>query len=72
MRLAEAREGTVVSVKRILGGGECAKRLLELGLFPGAVVEIFMNDGGPVVVRIGESRQIVGRGAAEKIEIETG
>ncbi|MBX6422223.1 FeoA family protein [Thermosulfurimonas sp. F29] len=59
-------------------GCECGRgrgwgrRLFEvLGLRPGQEVEVLENRGcGPVVLRVGESRFVLGRGQAARILVE--
>jgi len=49
-------------------GGCCMKnRLADMGIFPGAFVEILRNEGGPVLVRIGQGRIALGRQMADKV-----
>lgn len=42
-------------------------RLADMGLFPGAFVEILRNEGGPVLLRIGHGRVALGRQMAERV-----
>ncbi len=46
------------------------QRLYEMGLTPGAVVEVEGNSGGPVVIRVRGVSIVVGRGMAAKILVE--
>ncbi|OAQ20064.1 FeoA family protein [Thermosulfurimonas dismutans] len=53
-------------------GGEgkgCGERLLEvLGVYRGQVLEVMENRGcGPVVLKVGDSRFVLGRGQAARI-----
>ncbi len=49
-------EGSEVIVARVTGGGEASKRLSELGLVPGVQVSVVQNGGGPLLLKVGESR----------------
>jgi ferrous iron transport protein A len=50
-------------------GGRCEYRLEELGLRVGRTVEM-LNNGSPVLLKVGESRVALGRGLAMKIMIK--
>ena len=57
---------------RFQGGGpgrRCVERLLEvLGIYRGQVLEVLENRGcGPVVLKVGDSRFVLGRGQAARI-----
>ena len=62
--IAEGREGRVL---RLLGCGNMARRLCEVGVYPGARIRVLRNQGGPVMLGVGDARFAVGRGIAEKI-----
>jgi ferrous iron transport protein A len=56
----------------VRGGTEnvCFGRVADLGFRPGKNVEMLSNEGrGPVLVKVGESRIAMGRGAAMKIMV---
>ncbi len=63
-------EGSEVTVARIAGGGECTRRLSELGIVPGAKVQVVQNGGGPVLLKVGESRFAIGQGMALKVMVD--
>ncbi|ABM80036.1 putative FeoA domain - Fe2+ transport [Hyperthermus butylicus DSM 5456] len=53
------------------GGHGVRMRLLQMGLTPGAVVEIVENYGrGPILVRVRGAVIALGRGLAEKVLVE--
>lgn len=58
-----------VRVKEILGGRGFVRRLSDMGLAPGQIVEVLSN-GPPVVVRIRDTRIAIGRGIARKVVVE--
>lgn len=63
-----ARErGRVVSVS---GGWGSARRLMEMGMLPGEVVEVISNSLGPVVIRVKGATFALGRGLASKVLVE--
>ncbi len=71
MALSMASEGSVVKVKDIVSGVMMKKRLGELGLYEGSEVLVYKNDVcGPVVLKILDSKIVVGRGQAMKIMVE--
>lgn len=68
--IAVMSEGREVTVNRIAGGGECTRRLSELGLVPGARVQVVQNGGGPILLRVGEARFALGQGMAQKVFVD--
>ena len=71
MALSMASEGSIVKVKDIVSGVRMKKRLGELGLYEGSEVLVYKNDVcGPVILRVLDSRIVVGRGQAMKIMVE--
>lgn len=69
--LADAPEGSrVVVVGLAVGGWGIRRRLLEMGLSPGSVVEVLSNIRGPVVVRVRGVVMAIGRGMAAKILVK--
>ena len=58
-----------VKIVEIQGGKGFVKRLFDLGLFPGQVVEV-ISRGPPVVLRVNDTEIAVGRGVARKIVVE--
>jgi len=66
--LAEAPEGSrVVVVGLAVGGWGIRRRLLEMGISPGSVLEVVSNFRGPVVVRVRGVVMALGRGMAAKV-----
>jgi len=72
MTLAQAGEGQVVLVKRLDGGFGFRRRLMGLGIYPDQKLMILKSGilGGPILVKVGESGVAIGRGMANKIEVE--
>jgi len=58
-----------VKVTAINAGKNCKYKLSELGIFQGTELEILSNVGA-LILMINNSRYILGRGMAEKIECE--
>lgn len=70
MPLAMASEGETVSIHCIDCGTEMKKRLGELGLYDSTKIKILKNDiSGPVIIKVKESRLVIGRGQASKIMV---
>ncbi len=69
MILTQARPGDRVAIRRIKGGGGFLHRLAGMGLLPGREVSIIRNRG-PVIVQLNRERFVVGRGMADRIEVE--
>ncbi|BCA80856.1 MAG: ferrous iron transport protein A [Desulfuromonadales bacterium] len=73
--LSSGEEGEIVQI-RIPGAllDECCRqkeggRLEDMGLRVGKTVQMLTNDGGPILLKIDESRLALGRGMAMKIMI---
>ncbi len=67
MPLIYAKPGEVLHIRSIGGGRNLSKRLAEMGLYPGSTIKIISNQGGPVIIAVGETRLAIGRGMAAKI-----
>ncbi len=63
-------EGSEVTVARVAGGCESCRRLSELGLVPGARVNVVQNGGGPLLLKVGEARFALGQGMALKVFVD--
>ncbi|WP_456342602.1 FeoA family protein [Thermovibrio sp.] len=63
-------EGKEVRVREIKGGKRALERLSSLGIYPGAKLEVLNTKGGPVLVKVGESRIGLGFGIASKVFVE--
>ena len=63
-------EGREVTVALVAGGSASSRRLTELGLVPGRIVAVMQNSGGPLLLRLGDSRFALGKGVAEKVFVK--
>ncbi len=70
MPLSLAPAGSRVRVVDVRGGRGLVRRLAEMGIYPGAVVEVLSNWSGPVVVSVGGVRLGLGPGVAHKVLVE--
>jgi len=71
LALTEAPAGQLLKVLQILGGCQRLRRLLEMGIYPGAKLEIVRTcDRGPVIVKVGETRLAVGRNVARSVIVD--
>ena len=68
--IAVMPEGREVIISRIAGGGEFSRRLSELGLVPGARVQVVQNGGGAILLRVGDARFALGQGMAQKVLVD--
>lgn len=59
----------MVRVREIKGSRSFVRRLADLGLAPGQIVEVLSN-GPPVVVRIKDTKIAIGKGVARKVIVE--
>ena len=68
--LSAVAAGDRVRVKAVHAGRGLQSRLASMGLIPGVELEIIRNtSGGPFVVGIKETRLMLGRGMAHRIEV---
>ncbi|MCD6419766.1 MAG: ferrous iron transport protein A [Synergistetes bacterium] len=67
MPLAYAKTGETLRIQNIAGGRNLSRRLAEMGLYPGSTIKVISNQGGPIIIAIGETRLAIGKGMAAKI-----
>ncbi|MEZ0329463.1 MAG: FeoA family protein [Dissulfuribacterales bacterium] len=71
MYLSEVKNGVVATVKHVDSGCGMYRRILELGILPGTKLKILQNiPHGPVVFEKNGSKMLLGRGMAQKIQVE--
>jgi len=71
MALTEAPVGQPLQVRQILGGCQRLRRLIEMGVYPRARLEVVRSsDHGPVIIKVGESRLAIGRNIARSIVVD--
>ena len=71
MVLSMVDQGEEVTVAHINGGRGMKSKLYSMGLVPGAAFTVLSrNGGGPVMLRVKDSRLAIGRGIAQKIIVE--
>ena len=69
--LSELPSGTRGLVSSLPQGHGLAKRLIALGLTPGAEVEVLQNRGqGPLIVEVHGARLALGRGQARQVAVK--
>jgi len=62
--------GQPVRLAGVDAGQGLQRRLVSMGLVPGAVLEVLSSSvGGPVVVAVNQTRIMLGRGMAHKIRV---
>jgi ferrous iron transport protein A len=66
--LSPGEQGEIVSI-RDNPDDKCECRVEEMGLRIGKTVEMLTNGGGPILLRVDESRIAMGRGMAMKIMV---
>ncbi len=62
--------GTRARIVSVIGGRGAVRRAMEMGLVPGAIVEVVSNNAGPLIVRVSGTMIALGRGLAHKILVE--
>ena len=69
MLLSNAKQGTTVTIGKVVVGHALQNRLAELGIYEGGKARVIKNDSGPIVLEVLGGRLAIGRGQAEKIEV---
>lgn len=69
-KLTESLSGTHAIIDKISGGDKLRDKLLSMGLLPGKDIEILSSrKNGPVIVKVNDTRIVIGHGMASKILI---
>ncbi|MDA3899908.1 MAG: FeoA family protein [Spirochaetes bacterium] len=71
--LSMAKPGSSYKILKIEGGEKFKSKMISMGIFPEKTVEIMNCDGcvGPIAIKIGFSKVVLGRGMAQKITVST-
>ncbi len=69
MPLNAVSMGRSAEIKDVVGGEVMCKKLMEMGLSKGTIIEIMNNDIGHLVVKLGETRLVLGRSMAQKVMV---
>lgn len=59
--------GRYAEINNIQGSERICKKIMEMGLNKGIVIQMVRNDEGPLIIKIGETRLALGRGMAQKV-----
>lgn len=71
MPLSMVREGNKVKIHCVDCKRGLRARLCDLGLYEGTKIKVMKNDiSGPMILKVKESKIIIGRGQAQKIMAE--
>lgn len=69
-KLTETMPGSHVIIDNIYGGDKLRDKLLCMGILPGKDIEVLsLRKNGPVIVKVNDTRIIIGYGMASKIMI---
>lgn len=72
LKLTDSISGSVVKIDKISGGDNLRDKLLSMGLLPGKEVEVLsVRKHGPVIVKINDTRIVIGHGMASKILVSS-
>lgn len=63
-------EGTSVTVKDVKINEKMGKRIQEMGVNVGAIIDIIKNDGISLIIGVSGMRVAINRGMAQKILVE--
>ncbi len=71
LTLDAVEEGRVVKVLGYEGRGGWVYRMYQMGLVPGSIIEVLVNNWrGPVIVRVMGVEVAVGRGLARRVRVQ--
>lgn len=65
--LTMAGDGQRVRLLSIAGDARRAHRLTEMGLTPGVELVVLRDDGGALLIAVGDTRLALGRGLAQTV-----
>jgi len=69
--LSAVRNGETVTITRIEAGRGLSSRLISMGLVPNTKITVLNNEQpGPFVIKVRDSKIVLGRGMADKILVE--
>ncbi|MFW6303383.1 MAG: FeoA family protein [Candidatus Sumerlaeota bacterium] len=69
--LSQAKTGDRLMVVKLQGGRRLASRLADMGIFPGAVLNVVQSlHAGPAIISIRGERMALGRGMADKVLVK--
>ena len=61
--------GKFAEINSVRGGEAICRKIMEMGMNKGAIIKIMKNDSGPLIVNVGETRLVIGRGMAQKVMV---
>lgn len=71
VKLINLQQGKKAIVSKIEGGMGIKRKLQAMGIYAGNEIKIIQSlSRGPIIVESGNTRLAIGRGMAEKIEVE--
>jgi len=71
LNLSEVKSKTKVVIKSLNGGTQFKEQLLRLGIIPNQEVEVFLSyKNGPKIIKVKDSKIMIGYGMSKKIEVE--
>jgi len=66
-----AKENESVTVTALKGGQQFKQKCIDMGIIPGANIEILINSGsGPCAVLLNNSRMVIGQGMLQRIFVK--
>ena len=69
--LTQVDHGKRVSLVSIHGGRHMRAKLCHMGLVPGAILTVLNGNGkGPIMLKVKETRLVIGRGIASQMMVE--
>jgi ferrous iron transport protein A len=70
-KLSDIKNGKIVEIQCIRCGFGLKRRLTSLGLYNGTVIQVIKNDNrSPIILKVFNSKIVLGRGQAMKINVE--
>ncbi|WP_246599313.1 FeoA family protein [Clostridium lacusfryxellense] len=61
--------GKFAKINSVQGGENMCKKIMEMGISTGAVIKMMKNDSGALIVKVGETRLVLGRSMAQKVMV---
>ena len=70
VKLINLQPGKKAIVSKIEGGMGIKRKLQAMGIYTGNEIKVIQTLKGPIIIESGNTRIAIGRGMAEKIEVQ--
>ncbi|MCB2342631.1 FeoA family protein [Clostridium estertheticum] len=61
--------GKLVEIISVQGCDSMCKKIMMMGMSEGSIIKVIKNDSGPLIIKTGEIRLVIGRSMAQKVMV---